>query len=109
MTAAEVMAQLEKFGSEQTKKTYLRHGAKEPFFGVKASDLKTIQKKVKHDHALSLKLYDTGNSDAMYLAGLISDPPKMTKPQLQKWVKGAYWYYLSCFTVPWVASRSALM
>jgi 3-methyladenine DNA glycosylase AlkD len=106
MTAQEVMAQLAKLGTEQTKKTFTRHGAKEPFFGVKVGDLKTIQKKVKRDHALSLELYDTGNSDAMYLAGLIADPAKVTKPQLQKWVKGAYWYMLSCFTVPWVAAES---
>ena len=106
MTADEVLVQLKKLGSEQTKKTLMRHGAKEPFFGVKVADLKTIQKKVKRDHALSLELFDTGNSDAMYLAGLISDPAKMTKPQLQKWAKSAYWYYLSCFTVPWVASES---
>jgi 3-methyladenine DNA glycosylase AlkD len=106
MTAQEVLAQLKKLGSESTKKTLMRHGAKEPFFGVKVADLKTIQKKVKRDHALSLELFDSGNSDAMYLAGLIADPPKMTKAQLQKWVKAAYWYMLSCYTVPWVASES---
>lgn len=106
MTAQEVMAQLKKLGTEQTKKTHMRHGAREPLFGVKVADLKTIQKKVKRDHALSLELYDTGNSDAMYLAGLIAEPEKMTKPQLQKWVKGAYCSMLSCFTVPWVAAES---
>jgi hypothetical protein len=62
---------------------------------------------VKKDHALSLALFDSGNSDAMYLAGLIAAPEKMTKAQLRKWAKGAYWYMLSCFTVPWVASESA--
>jgi 3-methyladenine DNA glycosylase AlkD len=106
MNAKEVMAELKKFGSEQTKKTFLKHGAKEPFFGVKVGDLKTLQKKIKKDHALALELYDTGNSDAMYLAGLIADPEVATKAQLNKWAKGAYWYMLSCFTVPWVASES---
>jgi 3-methyladenine DNA glycosylase AlkD len=106
MTAAEVMAELERLGTEQTKKTFLRHGAKEPFFGVKIGDLKVIQKKVKKDHALALALYDTGNSDAMYLAALISDPKQMTKAQLQKWMKGAYWHMLASYTVPWVAAES---
>ncbi len=106
MTVDEVMVQLEKYSHPPSKKTYLRHGAKEPVFGVKISDLKVIQKKVKKDHALSLALYETGNSDAMYLAGLISDPEKMTKAQLQKWLKQAYWYMLSDFTVPWVAAES---
>lgn len=107
MTAQEVLAELKSLGSEQTKKTFLRHGAKEPFDGVKVADLKTIVKRVKKDHALSLALFDSGNSDAMYLAGLISEPAKMTKTQLRKWAKGAYWYMISCFTVPWVASESA--
>lgn len=30
MTVAEVMKKLEQLGTEQTKKTFLRHGAKEP-------------------------------------------------------------------------------
>lgn len=107
MTAPEVLAELQALGSEQTKKTLMRHGAREPFFGVKVGDLKTIQKRVKKNHALALELYDTGNSDAMYLAGLIADPQEATKAQLRKWAKGAYWYMLSCFTVPWVAAESA--
>ncbi len=106
MTADEVLDELKTLGSEQTKKTFLRHGAREPFFGVKVGDLKTIQKRVKKDHALALELYDSGNSDAMYLAALISEPSKMTKAQLRKWAKGAYWYMLSCYTVAWVASES---
>jgi 3-methyladenine DNA glycosylase AlkD len=106
MTADEVMAELKRFGDEQTKRTLLRHGAKEPFFGVKIGDMKTIQKKVKKDHALALALYDTGNSDAMYLAGLISDPPKMTKAELQKWAKKAPWGMISEYTVAWVAAES---
>jgi 3-methyladenine DNA glycosylase AlkD len=106
MTADEVMTELKALGNEQQKKTFLRHGAKEPFFGVKIGDLKVIQKRVKKDHALALALYDTGNSDAMYLAALIAEPEKMTKPQLQKWVKKAYWHMLSQYTVAWVAAES---
>lgn len=106
MTTQEIMAQLEEWGSEQTKKVFVKHGAKEPFFGVKVADLKKIQKKVKKDYKLALELYETGNSDAMYLAGLIADETKMTKEDLQKWVKGAYWYMISEYTVPWVAAES---
>lgn len=93
-------------GSEQTKKVLSKHGAKEPFFGVKVGDLKKIVKKVKKDHELSLALYETRNSDAMYLAGLIADEDQITKVQLQDWVKNAYWYMISEYTVPWVAAES---
>jgi 3-methyladenine DNA glycosylase AlkD len=106
MSLKDVMAELKRFGNEQTKKTLMRHGAREPYYGVKVGDMKTIQKKVKKDYELSLALYDTGNSDAMYLAGLIADPDKMTKADLKKWVKGAYWHMIAGYTVPWVTSES---
>src|SRR5262245_10690245 len=106
MTAKEVLAQLKKLGSEQTKKVLMKHGAKEPFYGVKVGDLKVLQKKIKTDPALALEIADTGNSDAMYFAGMIADPAQMTKADLQKWVKGAYWNMLSGYTVAWVASES---
>lgn len=106
MTLDQIMSQLEQMGSAQTKKTFLRHGAREPFFGVKVGDLKTIQKKVKHNHDLALQLYNTGNSDAMYLAGLISEPQKMSKAELQHWAEHAYWYMISEYTVAWTAAES---
>ena len=106
MTTQEILAELEAKGNEQTKKTLLKHGAKEPFFGVKVADLKLIVKKVKKNHELSLSLYNTGNSDAMYLAGLIADEKQMTEEILRDWAEKAYWYYISEYTVPWVASES---
>lgn len=106
MTAKEILIELEGYGSEQTKKTLIKHGAKEPFFGVKVADLKKILKKTKKNHELSLELYATGNSDAMYLAGLMADETKITKEQLKDWADKAYWYYLSEYTVPWVAAES---
>ena len=106
MTKDEVMLELSTFGNEQTKKVLARHGAREPFFGVKIGDLKTLVRKIKTDHDLALELYRTGNSDAMYLAGLIADESLVTKKELQEWVKGAYWYMLSEYTVPWLAAES---
>lgn len=102
----EVMRELESFGDERTKNTHINHGAKEPLFGVRVGDLKKILKKTKKNHELSLALYKTGNSDAMYLAGLMADESKISKHQLNEWVKNAYWSYLSEYTVPWVAAES---
>lgn len=106
MTANEVLKELEAYGNEGTKKILSKHGAKEPFFGVKVQDLKKIQKKIKKDHELSLALYETGNSDAMYLAALIADEKKISKNELQQWVEGAYWYMISEYSVPWIAAES---
>ena len=106
MTSDEIVAELRKMGTAQTKKTWMTHGAKEPCFGVKVEDMKKIQKRVKVDYQLALDLYDTGIADAMYLAGLIADDAKMTKKNLQKWVEGATWGMVAEYTVPWVTSAS---
>ena len=78
MTTQEILSELEKYGNEQTKRTYIKHGATEPLFGVKVQDLKKILKKTKKNHELSLELYATGNYDAMYLAGLMADEKQIT-------------------------------
>jgi hypothetical protein len=57
------------------------------------------------DYRLALDLYDTGNYDAMYLAGLIADDAQMTKKDLQRWAERAC-EPLAGSTVPWVASGS---
>ena len=85
MKIDEVMLELKNYGNENTKKTLIKHGAKEPFFGVKVENLKKIQKKTKTNHKLALELFATGNSDAMYLASMIVDTAIMTKSDIQKW------------------------
>lgn len=107
MTLDEVMKELAAKGSESTKKTFLRHGASEPLFGVKIGDMKPIQKRIKGDQQLALDLYATGNGDAMYLAGLVADGSKMTKAQLNRWAKAATWHMISSCTVAWVAAEHA--
>ncbi len=107
MTAAEVLKELESYGDERTKQTFLRHGAREPFFGVKVGDMKKILKKTKKNHELSLELYATDNGDAMYLAGLMADETQMTREHLNDWLDKAYWNMISEYTVPWVAAETA--
>ena len=106
MTAKEILAELKPLGSESYKKVMLNHGAKEPCFGVKISDLQKIQKRIKRDYQLALDLYETGNYDAMYLAGLIADDARMTKKDLQHWIANATHEPLASSTVPWVTAGS---
>src|SRR5664279_4778242 len=99
MTVEGIMKELRSKGSESIKKILLKHGAREPLFGVKIEDLKPIQKKIKKDYQLAKDLYATGNADAMYLAGLIADDQKMTKADLQTWVSQAVSQNISEYTV----------
>ena len=106
MTAKQILAELKPLGSDSYKKVMSNHGVKEPFFGVKISDLQKIQKRIKKDYQLALDLYDTGNYDAMYLAGLIADDARMTKKDLQRWIANATHSGLASSTVAWVAAGS---
>ena len=103
---SEVMTALKKKGSAQTRKTYTRHGAPENMFGVKVGDLKVIAKQIKGNQELACELYETENSDAMYLAGMVADGSQMTKRQLDSWARKASWYMIAEYTVPGVVCES---
>ncbi len=87
MTLAEAMSALEKAGSEQTRKTYLRHGATPPLFGVSFATLKTLLKRIRVDHELALALWKTGNFDARNLAYKLADPAQMSSADLDRWAR----------------------
>lgn len=109
MTAAaqEIIAELEPLGKASYKRVLVNnHGVKEPCFGVPISQLKKIQRRIRRDYHLALELYDTGNYDAMYLAGLIADDAQMTRQDLQRWAEQAYAASLPGTTVAGVAAGS---
>ncbi len=106
MTSNDILKQLETLGQPSIKNVLLKHGIKEPLYGVKIEELKKIQKKIKDGHELSLQLFRTGVYDAMYLAGLIAEPEKMTIKDLQEWVKLANAPVLYENTVAPVAAES---
>jgi 3-methyladenine DNA glycosylase AlkD len=105
VTAQEILKELKPLGTENYKNTMLKHGVKEPVFGVKIEELKKIQKRVKKDYKLALELFDTGVYDAMYLAGLIADDDKMSRKDLQHWAESANCHAISEYTVAWVAAE----
>lgn len=106
VTFEEIMQRLKELGSDQTKQIYNNHGVKEPYFGVKIGDLKKLVKYVKKDQELALKLFDSGNHDAMYLAGLSVNPKIISKETLRDWAMKAYWYLVAEYTVSQVAAES---
>ncbi|MGV3662040.1 MAG: DNA alkylation repair protein [Prosthecobacter sp.] len=107
MTLDETMQALSAKASATTKKTLLRHGAPEPLFGVRIGDMKPIVRQIKGDQELAMQLYATGNSDAMYLAGLVADGSKMKRAEVERWAKKATWQMISGTIVPWVAAEHA--
>lgn len=87
LTLAQAMAALEAAGSEQTRKTWARHGARPPMFGVSFAALKALYKRIKLDHELALALWDTSNFDAQNLAMKLVDPVRLTRAELDRWAR----------------------
>ncbi|MBM82604.1 MAG: DNA alkylation repair protein [Planctomycetaceae bacterium] len=104
-TLKSVMSELKKLGNERTRAAFIRHGCPEDrLFGVSVADMKAVAKKIKGEQQLACDLYETGNLDAMYLAGLVADGSQMTKKQLDSWIKLAGSLpMISEYTVPWLA------
>jgi 3-methyladenine DNA glycosylase AlkD len=104
-TVSSVIAELKSKGKESARKIYARHGmAPERVFGVSVADLKVIVKTIKGQQALACELYETGNMDAMYLAGMVADGSKVTREQLNAWVESAAGLQMiGEYTIPWLA------
>jgi 3-methyladenine DNA glycosylase AlkD len=108
-TLTSVMAELESRGSEKTRKTYARHGfPPDRMFGVSVAELKVIAKAIKKQQSLACELYETGNLDAMYLAGMVADGSLLTRQQLHAWADAAEGMkMISEYTVPWVTVENS--
>ncbi|NNE65246.1 MAG: DNA alkylation repair protein [Pyrinomonadaceae bacterium] len=104
---SQVISALKEKGNPARIKTFEKHGAPaDKLFGVSVADMKVIAKKIKGEQELALELYETGNCDAMYLAGMVADGAQMTKKQLDSWARKASWEMISEYTVPGVATEN---
>jgi 3-methyladenine DNA glycosylase AlkD len=85
MNLADTMKELEALGSEQTRKTWHRHGAAEPMFGVKFGDLAKLKKRIEVNHSLATELWKTENHDARLLATMVADASAIAEKELNAW------------------------
>ena len=89
MKLKQVMQELEANGSEQTRKTYRRHGMSGDMFGVSFAALGKLKKKIKVDQALAEALWETGNCDARNLATMVADPEAIGVRTMDAWARTA--------------------
>lgn len=87
MNYQETMQQLEALGTEQNRKVYRRHGARENLFGVSYANLKELRKRIKSDQPLAEQLWQSGNHDAGVLATMIADPRQMDEALIAAWLR----------------------
>ncbi len=106
MEFAQAMAALEAKGTEQTRSTYLRHGAAEPLFGVKFGDLRPLARRIGADHALAEQLWASGNVDARLLACMVADPAHVSEDELDAWLAEIGSYFLVDVFVAEIAAKA---
>src|SRR5688572_6009050 len=75
--------QLEAWGSDSVRRSNAKAGAGENQFGVMMGKLRGLAAQLRTDHALALRLWETGNADAMLLATMIMDPDQMDGAELE--------------------------
>ena len=84
MTVNEILARLKSLGDDARRAHITKAGAPDNQFGVKLVDIRAMAKKLKTDHNLALKLWDTGNVEAQLLATLIIKPKSLAADELDK-------------------------
>jgi 3-methyladenine DNA glycosylase AlkD len=87
MTVKEILADLESMGDVARRAHNTRAGAPDNQFGVKLGDIRAVAKKLKTDHELALKLWETGNVEAQLLATLIIKPGSLSGGELDRLVR----------------------
>jgi 3-methyladenine DNA glycosylase AlkD len=90
MTVKEVLAQLKSMGDEALRAYNAKvgpdgaAGAGDNQFGVKLGDIRALARKIKTDHELAIKLWDTGNVEAQLLATLIIKPASLSAEEVDR-------------------------
>ncbi|MBS5786820.1 MAG: DNA alkylation repair protein [Clostridioides difficile] len=64
----DVLIELESLGNDKRKKFNKKNGAGDNQFGVPIGKLRALGKRIGKNHYLGFKLWNTGNTDAMFLA-----------------------------------------
>jgi 3-methyladenine DNA glycosylase AlkD len=83
-----VVSELQQLGTKRNVEGMARYGIRAAkVFGVSKPKLDALARKIGKNHALGLQLWSTGIQDAKILAGLISEPGKVTAAQMELWVR----------------------
>ena len=85
-SAAEVLARLERMGSEKIRLGMARFAIpSDNAFGISVGDLRKFAKSIGRDHELAQQLWQTPNYEARMIAIFIDDPQLVTAQQMNRW------------------------
>jgi 3-methyladenine DNA glycosylase AlkD len=87
MTVDEILSELRRAGDPRRVGSLKRVGAGSPAVGVGLPTLRSLAKRIGHDHRLALALWQTRLREARILASLIDEPERVTANQMDGWAK----------------------
>ena len=105
MSLDDALAQLEALGNEKMRKQNLRHGAGENQFGVRRGEVRKLAKQIKTNHALALALWETGNSDARFLAILLIQPKSLSPDEVDRMVRSLTFVEVADWLISYVVKK----
>ena len=83
----EIITTLESLANQENVAGMSRFGINtKNTLGISVYNLRKMAKDFKRDHALALRLWDSGIHEARILASFVEEPAKVTEEQLESWV-----------------------
>lgn len=89
MTIQSIMDTLQSLSNESRRKQYMKRGAPENTYGVALGDIRKLAKQVKTTDEENRALWDSGNTDAQFLATMLLKPVALTIEDIQTMVRSA--------------------
>jgi 3-methyladenine DNA glycosylase AlkD len=88
LEASEILRRLKSHSNPEAVKGMARFGINpRNTYGVSIPVLRALAKEIGKNHALAQKLWNSGMHEARILASMIDVPDRVTKAQMERWVK----------------------
>jgi len=89
MDAETLIAELRSMANPQNAAGMARFGIQGgELLGISVVTLRAIARRIGRDHALALRLWESGIHEARLLAAFVDDPRQVTPEQMERWVAG---------------------
>lgn len=105
MTVKETVAKLKSLGDDARRKHNAKAGAPDNQFGVKHGDIRVLAKKIRTDHELALKLWETGNVEAQLLATLIIEVKSLSANDVDRLTRSTSFAYVADWMNSYVVAQ----
>lgn len=91
----EILQQLEALADERRRKHNTKNGAGDNQFGVPMGQIRKVAKKLKTNHELAFKLWETGNIEARLVAILIIKPKELSPDEVDQMVRSVGFFQVA--------------